>query len=87
MMQSVEDASTYLKNINSGIDKYMPSEEKVKQITTNQSIYDNNRNSTFQQLTDKQVQNMVNATDKNRAELENENNILEQIKDVYKRQL
>lgn len=80
MMKSVEDASTYLKNINSGIDKYMPSEEKVKQITTNQSIYDNNRNSTFQQLTDKQVQNMVNATDKNRAELENENNILEQIK-------
>ena len=80
MMKSVEDASTYLKNINSGIDKYMPSEEKVKQITTNQSIYDNNRNSTFQQLTDKQVQNKVNATDKNRAELENENNILEQIK-------
>lgn len=80
MMKSVEDASTYLKNINSGIDKYMPSEEKVKQITTNQSIYDNNRNSTFQQLTDKKVQNMVNATDKNRAELENENNILEQIK-------
>lgn len=80
MMKSVEDASTYLKNINSGIDQYMPSEEKVKQITTNQSIYDNNRNSTFQQLTDKQVQNMVNATDKNRAELENENNILEQIK-------
>ena len=80
MMKSVEDASTYLKNINSGIDKYMPSEEKVKQITTNQNIYDNNRNSTFQQLTDKQVQNKVNATDKNRAELENENNILEQIK-------
>ena len=80
MMKSVEDASTYLKNINSGIDKYMPSEEKVKQITTNQSIYDNNRNSTFQQLTDKQIQNKVNATDKNRAELENENNILEQIK-------
>lgn len=80
MMKSVEDASTYLKNISSGIDKYMPSEEKVKQITTNQSIYDNNRNSTFQQLTDKQVQNKVNATDKNRAELENENNILEQIK-------